>query len=128
MQHEDSELLFIKHHSNLQKLSAKQLQAIKEDQLTIVDEIVAQKQIIIDSIVALQEKFDISNCQPSTKESLQKLLTQINANEKESQQIVGGRCTDIRIKMLAIRKEANIQEAYDGDSSPNQGIFFNVRR
>ncbi|GMB01699.1 flagellar protein FliT [Pelosinus sp. IPA-1] len=128
MQQEDKGLLFIKHYSNLLCLSVEQLKAIKEENLNTVNELVAQKQIIMDSIVALQGEFDINNCKPEIKESLKELLIQITDNDNESQQILKDNCLSISKKMLTGRKEINLHQAYENDSFLGNGHMLNIRK
>jgi hypothetical protein len=128
MQQEDKGLLFIKHYSNLQRISAEQLKAIKEEKLNTVNELVAQKQIIMDSILALQGEFDINHCQPEIKERLKELLAKITDSENESQQILNDNCSSISKKMLAGRKEIAIQQAYENHSFNGNGIRLNVKK
>jgi hypothetical protein len=128
MYNEDKELLFIKHCSNLQRVSVEQLQAIKEEKQNIVNELTAQKQIIMESIASLQEEFAVKDCQPEIRERLKNLLSQIAISENESQQIIKERCTDISKKMLAIRKELNIQQAYEDHSFLEPGSLCNIQK
>lgn len=128
MQQEDKGLLFIKHYNNLQRLSVEQLKAIKEEKLNMVNELVAQKQIIMDSIMALQGEFDINHCKPEVKEKLKELLTQITVSESESQQILNDNCSSISKKMMAGRKEIAINQAYESHSLYGNGIRLNVKK
>jgi hypothetical protein len=124
----DIGLLFIKHCSNFQRLSVEQLHAVKEEQYNMVTELAAQKQIIMNSMMALQEQFDINNCQHEIKEKVSNLLQQITISESQSQQIIKERSTDISKKMLANRKEMNIQQAYEESSFPDQGNLCNIEK
>ncbi len=128
MQQEDKGLLFIKHYSHLQRLSADLLNAIQEETLDIANDLVAQKQIIMDSITALQGEVDINSCQPEVKEKLKELFSQITASENESQQIVKNNCSSISKKMLAGRKELNIQQAYESNSFQGNGNMLNIEK
>jgi hypothetical protein len=129
MYQEEMELLLVKHCNNLHQLSVKQLQAIKEEKDTIVTELAAQKQIIVDGMVALQTQFDINSWQLETRDKVKKLLDQIAMNESESQQIVKERCTNLSRQMLANRREMNIQQAYEEESSFQvQGNLCNIEK
>jgi GTPase involved in cell partitioning and DNA repair len=128
MQQEDKELLFIKHYSNLQRLAAKQLNAIKEEKLNTVNELVAQKQIIMNNIVAIQGDFDINNCQLEVKEKLAELVSRINASENESRQILSDNCSSVSKKMMAGRKEIAIHQAYESSSFQGNGLMFNIKK
>ena len=128
MHQEDIGLLFIKHCSNFQRLSAEQLHAIEEEQYNMVTELAAQKQIIMNSMIELQGQFDINNCQQDIKEKVSNLLHQITVSESQSQQIIKERSTDISKKMLANRKEMNIQQAYEESSFPDQGNLCNIEK
>ncbi|OAM92852.1 protein FliT [Pelosinus fermentans] len=126
MRQEENELLFIKHCRNLQQLSLQQLHAIKEEKIDIINELAIQKQIIIDGIVALQEKFNIEQCELGDKASMKELLQKIADSENESQQIVRERCTSISKEMLANRKELNIQQAYEDRPYQEHGNMLNI--
>ncbi|AJQ26082.1 hypothetical protein [Pelosinus fermentans] len=128
MHQENIGLLFIKHCSNFQRLSAEQLRAIEEEQYNMVTELAAQKQIIMNSMIELQGQFDINNCQQDIKEKVSNLLHQITVSESQSQQIIKERSTDISKKMLANRKEMNIQQAYEESSFPDQGNLCNIEK
>lgn len=128
MKQDDNGELFIKHYRNLQRLSAEQLHAIKEGKLNIVTELVAQKQIIMDSIKALQGEFNSNDFQPEIKETMKELLGQITASEDESRQILAENCTEISKKMMAGRKEFNIQQAYEGISFQGHGNMLNIKK
>ncbi|AIF53648.1 flagellar protein FliT [Pelosinus sp. UFO1] len=128
MQQEDKELLFIKHYSNLQRLSIEQLNAIKEEKLNMATELVAQKQIIMESIMSLQGEFDIDHCKPEIKDKLKELFSQITVSENESQQILNDNCSSITKKMMAGRKEIAIQQAYENHSFHGNGIKLNIMK
>jgi len=128
MQQEDKGLLLLKHYSNLQRLSAEQLKAIKEEQLDLVTHLVAQKKIIIDSIVALQTEFDINCCLPEMKERLKMLMDQISNYENESRKLLNDGCVYIGKQMLAGRKELSIQQTYEGFSFQEHGAMLNIKR
>jgi len=128
LQQQENELLLIKHCQNLQQLSVKQLHALKEDKLDLVNELATQKQIIIDSIAALQVKFDIKYCQLEFKEKMKMLLNQIDECENQSQQIVREHCASIGKEMLANRKELNIQQSYEEGSYQESGNMLNIRK
>jgi len=128
MYQEDMGLLLMKHCNNLQRLSAEQLQAIKEEKDNLVNEIAAQKQIIINNLMTLQGQFDINDCRTDIRERVKEMLGQIMISESESQQIVKGRCTDVSKQMLANRKEMNIQQAYEESSFQVQGNLCNIEK
>ena len=128
MYQEDMGLLLMKHCNNLQRLSAEQLQAIKEEKDNLINEIAAQKQIIIDNLMTLQGQFDINDCRTDIRERVKEMLGKIMISESESQQIVKGRCTDVSKKMLANRKEMNIQQAYEESSFQVQGNLCNIEK
>jgi hypothetical protein len=129
MHQEEIGLLFIKHCGNYQRLAAEQLQAIKDSENNRIAELTTQKQIIMDSMVALQGQFDINDCQPDIREKVKSVLSQITTSENEGQQIVKERCTAISKKMLANRKEINIQQAYEKQSSfQDRGILCNIEK
>jgi len=118
----------MKHCNNLQRLSAEQLQAIKEEKDNLINEIAAQKQIIIDNLMTLQGQFDINDYRTDIRERVKEMLGQIMISESESQQIVKGRCTDVSKQMLANRKEMNIQQAYEESSFQVQGNLCNIEK
>ena len=128
MYQEDMGLLLMKHCNNLQRLSAEQLQAIKEEKDNLINEIAAQKQIIINNLMTLQGQFDINDCRTDIRERVKEMLGQIMISESESQQIVKGRCTDVSKQMLANRKEMNIQQAYEESSFQVQGNLCNIEK
>lgn len=125
---EEVGLLLIKHCSNLQRLSVEQLQAIKEENENVVMELAAQKQIIVDDMVAMQKQFDVSACPRETREMVKELLNQIAISENESQQIIQERCKNISKQMLVNRKEMNIQQAYEESSFQVQGNLCNIEK
>ncbi|EIW20920.1 MULTISPECIES: hypothetical protein [Pelosinus] len=128
MYQEEMGLLLIKHCNNLKRLSIEQLQAIKEEKDNLVTELAAQKHIIVEDMIALQEQFEISRCHSDIKEKVKVLLSQIAISENESQEIVKRHCTDISKKMLANRKEMNIQSAYEESSFQVQGNLCNIEK
>ena len=128
MQYEENELSFIKHCNNLLHLSMKQLQAIKEENSDLTNELTMQKQIVMDSIFDLQKELDIGFCHSDVKEKLKDILEKITDIENESQQIVRERCTSISKQMLANRKEMNIQQAYEESSFQVQGNLCNIEK
>lgn len=122
------EELLIRHCNNLHRLSVEQLQAIREEKENVVTELTAQKQIILDSLSALQEQFEIQTCRPEIQEQVMTLLRQIVASENEGQQIIKERCTSISKEMLANRKEMNIQQAYEETSFQIRGNLCNIEK
>jgi GTPase involved in cell partitioning and DNA repair len=128
MQQEEMGLLFIKHCNNFQRLSVEQLQAIKEEKDSQVADLTAQKQIIMDSMIDLQAQFNIIDCHPDIKEQVKELLNEINISENKGQEIIKERCTEISKKMLANRKEMNIQQAYEEHSFQNNGVLCNIEK
>lgn len=122
------EELLIRHCNNLHRLSVEQLQAIKEEKENVVTELTAQKQIILDSLAALQKQFEIQTCRPEIQEQMMTLLRQIVASENEGQQIIKERCTSISKEMLANRKEMNIQQAYEETSFQIRGNLCNIEK
>jgi uncharacterized protein YaaW (UPF0174 family) len=128
MHQEDNGLLFIRHCSNYQRLSGEQLQAIKEENDNRVVELTAQKQIIMDSMMNLQGQFNINDCQPGIREKMKELLSQITISENEGQQIVKERCSEISKKMIANRKEMNIQQAYEEHSFQGHGSLCDIQK
>lgn len=128
MQQEEVGMLFIKHCSNLKRLSVEQLQAIKEEKDDIVTALNAQKQIIIDSLVNLQGQLDPNDYQSEIGIKVKELLSQITISENESQQIIKTRCSTISKQMLANRKEMNIQQAYEETSFQVRGNLCNIEK
>lgn len=128
MQQKNMEELLIRHCNNLHRLSVEQLQAIKEEKENVVTELTAQKQIILDSLAALQKQFEIQTCRPEIQEQMMTLLRQIVASENEGQQIIKERCTSISKEMLANRKEMNIQQAYEETSFQIRGNLCNIEK
>lgn len=128
MHQEDVWLLFIKHCSNFQRLSAEQLHAIEKEQDDMVTELASQKQIIMNSMVAFQEQYDINECQQEVKEKINSLLQQITITESQSHQIIRQRSADISKKMLANRKEMNIQQAYEDNYVSDHGTLCNIEK
>ncbi len=128
MQQKNMEELLIRHCNNLHRLSVEQLQAIREEKENVVTELTAQKQIILDSLSALQEQFEIQTCRPEIQEQVMTLLRQIVASENEGQQIIKERCTSISKEMLANRKEMNIQQAYEETSFQIRGNLCNIEK
>jgi polyhydroxyalkanoate synthesis regulator phasin len=128
MQQDEMGLLFIKHCSNFQRVSVGLLQAIKQEKVNMVAELTAQKQIIMDSMVALQGQFNINDCQPDIREKVKELLRQITISENEGQQIIKERCAEISKKMIANRKEMNIQQAYEEQSFQGSGILCDIEK
>lgn len=128
MQQKNIEELLIRHCNNLHRLSVEQLQAIREEKENVVTELTAQKQIILDSLAALQEQFEIQACRPEIQEQVMTLLRQIVASENEGQQIIKERCTSISKEMLANRKEMNIQQAYEETSFQIRGNLCNIEK
>jgi GTPase involved in cell partitioning and DNA repair len=126
MQQEEVGLLFIKHCNNFQRLSVEQLQAIKEEKDSQVAELTAQKQIIMDSMVDLQEQFNIIDCHPNIRKQVRELLSKITISENDSQQIIRERCTNISKEMIANRKELNIQQAYEDRPYQERGNMLNI--
>ncbi|SFL45067.1 hypothetical protein [Pelosinus propionicus] len=127
MQQENIEFLYIKHCNNLRRLSMEQLQAIKDEQGSRVAELAEQKQIVMDSLIALQEQIDIKDCHTEIGEKVKEILQQIAISEKESQQIIKERCASISKQMLANRKEMNIQ-AYEEAPSQTHGNLCNIEK
>ncbi|MBP2657528.1 MAG: hypothetical protein H6Q69_560 [Firmicutes bacterium] len=126
MQQEENELHYLKHFSNLQRLSVEQLHAIKEEQSDVVHELATQKQIVMDSIVTLQGTYSIEECQLGFREKLKKILQEISSIDSESQQILQERCTALSKKMLANRKELSIQQSYEARPFQQQAAFVNI--
>lgn len=123
---EEMGLLFIKHCSNLQRLSIEQLNAIKEEKDDVINELTAQKKIILEDIENLQRQFDINQCNKEIVEKAKELLNQISDCEDNSQQILRSRSTEISRKMLANRKEMNIQQAYEERSYQDNSSILNI--
>ncbi len=128
MGQEEMGLLLIKHCDNLQRLSVEQLQAIKEEKDDLVTELAAQKQIIVEGMITLQGQFEINSCQLEIREKVKALLSQITISENESQEIVKRHCANISKKMIAMRKEMNIQSAYEERSFQVQGNLCNIEK
>jgi len=126
MQYEENELSFIKHCNNLLRLSLEQLQAVKEENSDLTNELTMQKQIVIDGIFDLQKEFDIGFCHSDIKVKLKDVLEKITDIENEAQQIVRERCTSISKQMLANRKEFNIHQAYETNSNQEQVNLLNI--
>lgn len=129
MSPEEFENLFIKHCSNYQRLAAEQLHAIKAQKDDRAVALMQQKQIIMESMVALQEQFDIQDCQEVIKAKVKELLHQIAISEQAGQQLVTERCVQISKTMLANRKELDIQQAYEKQSSfQERGNWCNIEK
>jgi predicted phosphoribosyltransferase len=125
---DDNGLALIKHYGNFQRLSIEHLQAITEEKTNSVTELIAQKQIIMDSIVPLQAKFVINECQPATVEKLKELLSQITISEHAIWQMINEQSQDIAKEMLAARKEMSIYNAYNDRSFLKNGNLLNIQK
>jgi uncharacterized protein YnzC (UPF0291/DUF896 family) len=126
MQQEEKELRYLKHFCNLQRLSVEQLHVIKEDQSDVIHELINQKQIVMNSIIAMRGAFNIEDCQLAFKEKLKKVLQEISLIDKESQQIIQERCKAISKQMLANRKEISINQAYETNNFQESATFVNI--
>jgi hypothetical protein len=105
--------VLFKHYKNIQRLSLKQLEALRKGRLTNIDEFIAQKQLIIDEIKKMQPEFIMAAIPENSAVKLQQLLADIAVLEEESRKLLGG-CRDaVRGRLVAAQQTKILRQAYE---------------
>ncbi|MBU2699160.1 hypothetical protein Ga0466249_000239 [Sporomusaceae bacterium BoRhaA] len=115
----ETELLF-KHYYNMRTLSIKQFEAIQEDQLLIVEELIAQKGIMITEIKKWYEQHVLSDYPSDVTAALSDIIREIRDYEEKSQQLLTERQEQVRKVMVVNQKSKLIQRAYEDQAFPQQ--------
>jgi len=106
--------LLLKHYQNFRTVSEKQLAAITEDKLLMVEDFIAQKELFINEIKKWYEHHELSECMPSVTDILRQMIYEITAYEDKSQKILTERQEQVRKAMVVKQKSKIIQQAYEG--------------
>lgn len=117
MNKEASGALLIEHYENIQQLSAKQLDALKQGKADEIGELIAQKQLIIEHIQKNEQDFEVASYSSDIQQKLRKILTEIATLEEESRNLLDGTKEAIRGQLMASRQETKIRKAYEGTHS-----------
>lgn len=104
--------LLLKHYGNILTLSLKQLTAIKQEDEAGINEMIAQKQLIIEHIKRLQAEHGNMSFSVDTAKKMQQLLTDIKKVEDEGQAILVQRQEKLRNKLVSIQQKKLLQ-AYE---------------
>lgn len=114
MKETSQEAVLLKHYRNIKELSLQQLAALKKGNVTDINECIAQKQLIIDRIIESQQEVDMAGFGEDTVKALLQLLTDITAQEEESQKLLSAWQTSVRGQIVVAQQEKNLHEAYEG--------------
>lgn len=106
--------LLLKHYRNLGTLAKRQLAAIIEDQPFVVEDFIAQKEMLINEIKKWHAQNKLSDCVPDVTKVLRHIIREIVDSEEQSQKILIERQEQVRKMMIVKQKNQMIQQAYEG--------------
>lgn len=90
-------------YRNLYTLAGKQLQCIEQEDYTALEEILAQKQLIIDSIAGIQTIFSDNQTGVDHKYLIQ-MISEIMDLEKRSRELLESKNKETAEKILAVKR------------------------
>lgn len=108
----ENEQILLTHFHNLQDVTAGQLEAVRNGKMEVLDDILMQKQMIIERINDLKKQISIENCHPQIRGQIRKLVLKCVGLEEESRQYVETIQVAIRREMVSLRQENQLHEKY----------------
>lgn len=117
MKDESQEAIFLKHYQNIHRLTGNQLAAIEKGDMARLHDLVAQKQMIIDHLRSNETESVSASFQQETVKKIEKLLTDINAMEDKSQELLKQRQDNVRFKLATFQQAKIIRQAYEAPIS-----------